>query len=97
MDEPAAVEDYVSLSNEYMGLKNDLEKANELERKCRTQDLSSEEASFLSCIPAKMRRAVEITRILRRTTTGPAKIKSPKTTKKGLKKEELSSLLDAIT
>lgn len=96
-DLPVSEFDYLALSNEFNQLQADVVRANELERKDHAGEaLSPEERSFLDALPQKMLRAVEITRILRRTNTGPAKVKtkSPRGAKKALAQETIDRLID---
>lgn len=88
--------DHLALSREFMELQQDVIRSNEIEAKEREGlPITDVERAFLAEIPAKMRRACEITRILRRTNTGPAKVKEKKSTSRAkLAQEEINKLMD---
>lgn len=88
--------DVLSLNEEYMQLNKDLLHANELERKQSAgTTLSAVELAFVKAIPAKMRRAIDVTRILRRTNTGPAKVKTAakRSSKKAVEQATIDNLM----
>ena len=90
-------EDNISLAKEFQDLHAFVLRTNEIERKANAgEELSADEVADLESLPAKMRRAVDITRILRRTNTGPAKVKerSPRASKKKLAQDEIDKLID---
>jgi hypothetical protein len=75
LNEP--VVDLNQLQEEFIAKKALAERAAELEIAQKERPLTKEEQEFLAGMPAVYRRAIEITRILRRTNTGPAKVKTP--------------------
>lgn len=87
--------DYLALQAEFQDLHNDVLRSNELERRIRQGEiLNAEETAFLASMPDKMRRACDITRILRRTNTGPAKVKAPRKGKVKMTQEDIDKLID---
>ena len=93
LNEP--VVDYFSLNEEYMQLKAMSERADRLNQELKTRPLTQEEQEFMAAMPAHYRRAVDITRILRRTNTGPAKAKKP--TKRSAKAENAAKVEDLLS
>jgi hypothetical protein len=93
---PVSEIDHLALSNEFYELQAMAQKAQELERKQDAgETLTADEVQLLEALPDAMRRAVTITRILRRTNTGPAKAKAPrKSSKKALAQSEIDKLID---
>lgn len=94
---PSSDHDYLALGHEFEQLHRDVIRSNELERRQNAgEKLDEEEKTFLEGMPDKMRRACDITRILRRTNTGPAQVKSKKTraSKTAHAQETIDKLLD---
>lgn len=92
----ASVEDPLALQEEYTRLAADIQKCLELSKKLKDgQTLTPLEQELLDSEPSKCRRAVELTRILRKTHTGPAKVKSPKS-RKALAKQQINDLLNGL-
>jgi hypothetical protein len=89
-------DDHLALSREFMELQQDVIRSNEIERKEKEGlPITEAEREFLTEIPAKMRRACDITRILRRTNTGPAKVKEKKSSSRAkMAQAEIDKLLD---
>lgn len=86
--------DINALQEEFIEKKALAERAAELGLAQKDRPLTKEEQEFLAGMPAIYRRAIEITRILRRTNTGPAKVKTPG--KRAAKKAESTAKANSL-
>ena len=73
---PTTEADYLALSSKFMQLQKEVQEVIAIERKQKAGETITEaEAALVASMPDKMKVACDITRILRRTNTGPAKVK----------------------
>ncbi len=99
MTDPAPSEQSeLELKNEFQSIHEDSLKHANLLLKQKTTPLTEDELTFISSMPARYRRGVIITRILRRTNTGPAKVKEakPRVSKKAKVEFDVSKIMEDI-
>lgn len=93
--QPDEHHDEIALNAELEKLKAEAPQWVVLDNKVKDgQTLTPSEQEAYDAGPAKWRRAIEISRILRRTNTGPSKVKAPSKAK--TKKADLEAKVDKL-
>ncbi len=88
----------LELNNEMQAIYEDSLKHAALMEKEKKTPLTQDEQDFIKGMQDKYNRAVTITRILRRTNTGPAKVKEtkPRTSKKAATEAAVAALTEDL-
>jgi hypothetical protein len=90
-------EDPMALTEEFMKIKEQVDKIMELKRISKDRSLTPSELELIAKEPELCRKGIEISRKLRRTNTGPAMVKTKKgraPSKKAMEQAELDKLFN---